>query len=49
MPSPDDWAKTFTDPCLCAAMLDRLAFGRDTIETGTNSYRRAQTRATQQA
>ena len=39
------WAKTFTDPRLCAAILDRLTFGGTIIETGTDSYRLAQTRA----
>lgn len=39
------WAKTFTDPRLCAAIVDRLTFGGTIIETGTDSYRLAQTRA----
>lgn len=38
-------AKTFTDPRLCAAIVDRLAFGGNIIETGTDSYRLATTRA----
>ena len=33
------WTKTFTDPSLCAAIVDRLAFGGTLIETGTGSYR----------
>jgi hypothetical protein len=33
------WAKTFTDPRLCAAIIDRLTFGGTIIETGTQSYR----------
>jgi hypothetical protein len=37
-------AKTFTDPRLCAAIVDRLTFGGNIIETGTGSYRLAQTR-----
>ena len=37
------WTKTFTDPRLCAAIVDRLTFGGTIIETGTNSYRLAQT------
>jgi hypothetical protein len=37
--------KTFTDPRLCAAIVDRLTFGGDIIETGTDSYRLAVTRA----
>ncbi|WP_281259436.1 IS21-like element helper ATPase IstB [Actinomadura meyerae] len=34
------WAKTFTDPRLCAAIVDRLTFGGTIIETGTDSYPR---------
>ena len=37
------WTKTFTDPRLCAAIVDRLTFGGNIIETGTDSYRLAQT------
>lgn len=32
---------TFTDPWLCAAIVDRLIFGGTIIETGTDSSRRA--------
>ena len=39
------WTKTFTDPRLCAAIVDRLTFGGHIIETGTDSYRLASTRA----
>ncbi len=39
------WAKTFTDPRLYADIVDRLTFGGNIIETGTDSYRLAQTRA----
>ena len=39
------WTKTFTDPCLCAAIVDRLTFGANIIETGTDSYRLAHARA----
>jgi DNA replication protein DnaC len=39
------WTKTFTDPRLCAAIVDRLTFGANIIETGTNSYRLAHARA----
>ena len=38
------WTKTFTDPRLCAAIVDRLTFGGNIIETGTDSYRLAHTR-----
>ncbi|MFI9509025.1 IS21-like element helper ATPase IstB [Nocardia sp. NPDC052566] len=38
------WTKTFTDPRLCAAIVDRLTFGGHIIETGTDSYRLARTR-----
>jgi DNA replication protein DnaC len=33
------WGKTFTDPRLCAAIVDRHTFGGNIIETGTDSYR----------
>lgn len=39
------WTKTFTDPRLCAAIVDRLTFGGNIIETGTDSYRLAHTKA----
>jgi len=39
------WTKTLTDPRLCAAMVDRLTFGGHIIETGTDSYRLAHSRA----
>ncbi len=39
------WTRTFTDPRLCAAIVDRLAFAGNLLETGTDSYRLAQTRA----
>jgi DNA replication protein DnaC len=39
------WAKTFTDPRLCAAIVDRLTFNGHIIETGTSSYRLAHARA----
>ncbi|WP_280457954.1 IS21-like element helper ATPase IstB [Nocardia carnea] len=37
------WTKTFTDPRLCAAIVDRLTFGGHILETGTDSYRLART------
>lgn len=43
------WTKTFTDPRLCAAIVDRLTFGANIIETGTDSYRLAHTRNNQHA
>jgi DNA replication protein DnaC len=43
------WTKTFTDPRLCAAIVDRLTFNATIIETGTDSYRLAHTRAQQTA
>ena len=43
------WTKTFTDPRLCAAIVDRLTFNGTIIETGTDSYRLAHTRAQQPA
>ncbi len=39
------WTKTFTEPRLCAAIVDRLTFGGNIIETGTTSYRLAHTKA----
>jgi DNA replication protein DnaC len=39
------WTKTFTDPRLCTAIVDRLTFAGHIIETGTTSYRLAHTRA----
>jgi DNA replication protein DnaC len=41
------WTKTFTDPRLCAAIVDRLTFGGNIIETGTDSYRLAHTKTVQ--
>jgi DNA replication protein DnaC len=41
------WTNTFTDPRLCAAIVDCLTFGGNIIETGTDSYRLASTRAAQ--
>ncbi len=38
------WTKTFTDPRLCAAIVDRLTFAGQIIETGTASYRLAHAR-----
>lgn len=35
------WTKTFADPRLCAAIVDRLTFNGTIIETGTDSYRLA--------
>ncbi|MBJ8340858.1 IS21-like element helper ATPase IstB [Antrihabitans sp. YC3-6] len=41
------WTKTFSDARLCAAIVDRLTFGGNIIETGTDSYRLAHTKAHQ--
>lgn len=41
------WPNTFTDPRLCAAIVDRLTFDGHIIETGTTSYRLAHTRTRQ--
>jgi DNA replication protein DnaC len=43
------WTKTFTDPRLCAAIVDRLTFAGQIIETGTLSYRLAHARAVKAA
>ncbi len=45
VPAPDGWTKTFTDPRLCAAIVDRLTFNATIIETGTESYRLARAKA----
>jgi DNA replication protein DnaC len=37
--APDEWTSTFTDPRLCAAIVDRLTFDAHIITTGTDSYR----------
>lgn len=42
------WTKTFTDPRLCAAIVDRLTFNGHIIQTGTTSYRLAHTRRQEQ-
>jgi hypothetical protein len=39
------WSRTFTDPRLCAAIVDRLTFNASIIETGTESYRPARSKA----
>lgn len=39
------WSTTFTDPRLCAAIVDRLTFDTTLIETGRESYRLARTKA----
>jgi DNA replication protein DnaC len=41
------WTKTFTDPRLCAAIVDRLTFAGHIIHTGTQSYRLAHARQRQ--
>jgi len=41
-----DWGATFTDPRLAAAVVDRLTFRAQIIETGTESYRLRSSRAT---
>ena len=43
------WTKTFTDARLCAAIVDRLTFGGNIIDTGTDSYWLAHTKAQQAA
>lgn len=39
-----EWTTTFTDPRLCAAIVDRLTYDAHIIETGTESYRLLSTR-----
>lgn len=43
-----EWARTFTDPRLCAAIVDRLTFDAHIIETGSDSYRLRTTRQRRQ-
>ena len=43
------WTKTFTDPRLSAAIVDRLTFNGQIIETGSTSYRLAHARRTKAA
>lgn len=38
------WTKTFTDPRLYAAVIDRLTFAGQITETGSTSYRLARAR-----
>ncbi len=40
-----EWSTTFSDPRLCAAIIDRLTFNALIIQTGTDSYRLHSTRA----
>jgi hypothetical protein len=39
VPAPVEWAQAFTDPRLCAAIVDRLTYQAHIIATGTGSYR----------
>ncbi len=39
------WTDTFTDPRLCAAIVDRLTYNGTIIDTGTHSYRLAHSRS----
>ncbi len=41
----ESWTETFTAPRLCAATVDRLTCNGTIIETGTDSYHLASTRA----
>lgn len=41
------WTNTFTDPRLCAAIIDRLTFAGLIIETGSHSYRLAHAKTRQ--
>ena len=44
-----EWAAAFTDPRLCAAIVDRLTYDAHIITTGTGSYRLRATAARRQA
>src|SRR6266851_4104162 len=39
-----EWTSAFTDPRLCAAIVDRLTFEAHIIQTGSDSYRRRTTK-----
>ncbi len=39
------WSRTFIDPRPCAAIVDRLTFNATLIETGSESYRLARSKA----
>lgn len=39
------WSRTFTDPRLYAVIVNRLTFNATLIETGTESYRLARSKA----
>lgn len=39
-----EWKRTFTEPRLCAAIVDRITFQGHILETGTDSYRLKSTR-----
>jgi hypothetical protein len=45
MPVPVEWGQVVTDPRLVAAIVDRVTFNGHIIETGTESFRLATTRA----
>lgn len=40
-----EWNQTIIDPRLCAAIVDRVTFNAHIVETGTESYRLAATKA----
>src|SRR5271166_6024034 len=44
-----EWTSAFTDPRLCAAIVDRLTYDAHIITTGTGSYRLRATAARRQA
>ena len=49
MPAPVEWTSAFTDPRLCAAIVDRLTYDAHIIQTGAGSYRLRTTAARRQA
>jgi DNA replication protein DnaC len=48
-PVPVEWTRTFTDPRLCAAIVDRLTYDAHIISTGSDSYRLRTAQARHQA
>ena len=49
VPAPVEWTSAFTDPRLCAAIVDRLTYDAHIITTGAGSYRLRTTAARRQA
>jgi hypothetical protein len=46
VPAPDEWGTVFPDPRLVAAIVDRVTFNANILETGTHSYRLGSSKST---